>query len=440
MHKLFKGLIAGALALGMAACSSGTKTSDTIKATYNAYTTGYDWGCGTNKVTLTLNAEVNEVDASNFTVKETKQVTDFTDEKTPVIESTLDRKVLDAYLVDKDGNKTKEASQYVALELYVSPNDGSPLLYTVATGLNTWSDPYKLDIQAIGLKSGDVDVTTFTVDTDKSTLTTQVDDIPIDEFTAKDKTTYQYAHYDVKDSDKLIVWLHGGGEGGNKTVGEATNAKVVQLANKVTALYGDDFQKTVGGASILVPQCPTFWMDPTGEGKKLENLDDYKNDSYYRESLLELIKDYASKVNAKQIVLAGCSNGGFMTMVMGYNYPDEWAGLVPICEAAADKSITDDQIKALKDVPMYFIYSEDDTTVDPKIYEIPTIKILKDTGKKNLYVSTTKHVIGTYTDEKGKEVKNTYSGHWSWIYFDNNESVDNSTGLKSWDFIAQCFK
>lgn len=42
--------------------------------------------------------------------------------------------------------------------------------------------------------------------------------------------------------------------------------------------------------------------------------------SYYQESLHELIAAYKEKVGAK-VVLAGCSNGGYMTLLMGLAYP-----------------------------------------------------------------------------------------------------------------------
>ena len=95
-----------------------------------------------------------------------------------------------------------------------------------------------------------------------------------------------------------------------------------------------------------------------------------------------------------------------------------------------------EDIKVLAGVPMYFVYSEDDTTVDPKIYEIPTIKRLRAANAKNLHVSTTKHVVdtsGQYKDAKGKAYK--YNGHWSWIYFDNDETKDED-GVSAFDWIA----
>ena len=66
-------------------------------------------------------------------VSETKQVTDWEDEALPVDWKTLERVVDDAYSCDKDGQKIDGESKYIAIELYVSPNDGSPLLYSATT-------------------------------------------------------------------------------------------------------------------------------------------------------------------------------------------------------------------------------------------------------------------------------------------------------------------
>ena len=98
---------------------------------------------------MTLDKAVDDVDKNDFMVSETKQVTDWEDEALPVVEKTLERVVDDAYSCDKDGQKIDGESKYIAIELYVSPNDGSPLLYSATTHYNTWSDPYYLNISLV---------------------------------------------------------------------------------------------------------------------------------------------------------------------------------------------------------------------------------------------------------------------------------------------------
>ena len=54
-----------------------------------------------------------------------------------------------------------------------------------------------------------------------------------------------------------------------------------------------------------------------------------------------------------------------MTFLMAMAYPNEYDAIVAICEAVPDKVISDEQLEAVKDLPMFFIYSLDDTTVPP---------------------------------------------------------------------------
>ncbi len=388
MKKIMKLLVAMSMVCVLAACSSEDEVtgSDTLSRTYTIYVEGDDWGCGVSQAIVTLDYVVDEVSAEDFTVTETKQTTDWTDE-------------------------------------------GSPFLYSMTTSRNTWSDPYYLTItlsDSAALTSAGTEVTSFTVDTEYTAKTTSADGYSTDTYEASDGTTYNYAYYNAEDSDTLFVWLHGGGEGEI----EGSDVYVPLLANEVTAYIGDKFQDTLGGVSVLAPQCPTYWMD-TEAGE-------WDFDSYYTESLTELISTYAESIDATKIVLAGCSNGGYMTMVLAINNPDAYTAIVPICEGLADEFITDDMIESLVDLPMYFVYSEADTTLDPTVYSIPTIERLQEAGTTNLHVSTTEHVVdlsGRFDDEDGNAYQ--YTGHWSWIYFDNNETECDDCGMNAWDWIAQ---
>lgn len=80
---------------------------------------------------------------------------------------------------------------------------------------------------------------------------------------------------------------------------------------------------------------------------------------------MELIKDYQSRCGAK-VVLAGCSAGGYMTMRLILDYPDYFAAAIPICEALPDDVISDQQLSEIKDLPLYFIYSNDDPSIIPE--------------------------------------------------------------------------
>ena len=441
MKRFSKLFLVACLAFGLFACAPKEKGSSTIKGTYAIHVDGYDWGAGVSKATITLDYALDAVSEKDFIVQETKQATDFTDPTFPIKEVTVDRSVTKAYLTDDKGQPTTNPSKVVTLELAVSPNDGSPLLYSMGTGYNTWSDPYFLTItlnKDATLKSIGEEVKEFTVDTAFTKKTTAADSFKTSTFKATDGVEYKYAAYTPEEkSETLFVWLHGMGEGGTM---KETDAYIPLLANKATAYASENFQKTVGNAHVLVPQCPTFWMDSKGDGGR-SALVENDGTSFYSQSLKELIDSYKKEVGATKVVLAGCSNGGYMTLRMAIDHPTEFAAIVPICEALKDSFITDEELKGIKDLQMYFIYSKDDATVKPEEYEIPTIKRLKDLGATNLHVSTTDSVIdtsGTYKTPEGQPYQ--YNGHWSWIYFDNNESKCDECNKDSWSWIAENLK
>lgn len=401
------------------------------------YIHGYDYNCVTDEVRLVFDTVIENMDPSCITVTETKQATDFSKmPEFPVVVIQEDRIVEDVYYVDGDGNRCEEKTSSIMLRLNEDPEHGCPLLFDFHTLFNTWSQPYEMKITFDGQE----------IICTKDDFVTQADDWNIDTFTASDGVTYRYAHYEPEGgSDRTVIWLHGIGEGGT----ELTDPRITVLANKADVLKRDEFQTAVGNANILVPQCPTYWMDKTGDCAN-RNMGQIEADgtSFYTESLMELITEYKQKTGTKKVVVCGCSNGGYMSMVLAMNFPNAFDGYVPVCEAVPDACITDDQIDVLAKQKLYFVYSKDDPTVVPEKHEVPTLERLKKAGAQHVHVSVTDHVIDTsgsyFKDEnnhvtkQNTEVPYQYSGHWSWIYFFNNEC--NADGLSAWDFISDCMK
>lgn len=401
------------------------------------YIHGYDYNCVTDEVRLDFDTVIENMDPSCITVTETKQATDFSKmPEFPVVVIQEDRIVEDVYYVDGDGNRCEEKTSSIMLRLNEDPEHGCPLLFDFHTLFNTWSQPYEMKITFDGQE----------IICTKDDFVTQADDWNIDTFTASDGVTYRYAHYEPEGgSDRTVIWLHGIGEGGT----ELTDPRITVLANKADVLKRDEFQTAVGNANILVPQCPTYWMDKTGDCAN-RNMGQIEADgtSFYTESLMELITEYKQKTGTKKVVVCGCSNGGYMSMVLAMNFPNAFDGYVPVCEAVPDACITDDQIGVLAKQKLYFVYSKDDPTVVPEKHEVPTLERLKKAGAQHVHVSVTDHVIDTsgsyFKDEnnhvtkQNTEVPYQYSGHWSWIYFFNNEC--NADGLSAWDFISDCMK
>lgn len=395
-----------------------------IKGTYDIYIQGYDYGCGVNKVLVTLDTPIHDIKKETLKIIETKQETDMNDSLFPVKIVSNERHIVDAYLCNNKGKKTNDDSKYIMIELVCSPIEGNPLLFNMHTQYNTYSKPYTLDIDYNG---------EWNIDKNYINKYTCADAFILESNTYEG-VTYQYLYYQPEhDSHSLVVWLHGMGEGGIVD----TDPYVSVLANKVTALIGDEFQSMFKGVHVLVPQCPTYWMDDDGKSSNFHNiLIDASRNSYYTASLHALIDDYKNKHHIDNVIICGCSNGGYMTLLMGLEYPQEYKAIVPICEAMPDKCISDEDLLNIKDLPMYFVYSKDDNVVNPNLHEIPTIQRLRNIGATDLHVSVSEHVIdttGQYGDENHQPLQ--YMGHWSWIYFDNNDCLSEDN-IKAWEFMV----
>lgn len=397
-------------------------SADTTKvnATVDIVVEGFDWGPAVTKAVLHTDKVLENLEASNFAVVEKKQAMNwvtFTEEL-----GEYPRTITEVYYSDAQGNKSSKASEYVAIEMVVDPNTGSPFFYDIfGGGVNKWANPYQLTITYAG---SDVELT---VAEEVSNLITPVaDQFKSKSFTSSDNITMNYGYYEpAKDSKKnaLLIWLHGAGEGGNDTL-------IDVLGNRVTGLLDSKVQASLGNAYILTPQSPTMWMnDGTGNYTATGK-------SMYTSALMELIKNYVdnnSDIDTSRIYISGCSNGGYMTMNMIMTYPDYFAAAVPICEAYSDAWISDEMLQSIKDLPIWFIHAATDTTVDPKGTTLATYDRLVKMGAKNIHNTFFDNVVdlsGTYKAEDGSAYE--YMGHWSWIYYFNNQVSDGSLNLYDW--------
>jgi len=227
--------------------------------TYKIVVNGYDWGPAVDKVIVTLDNKINNIDSKSLSVIETKKW--YTNNPT----ENFTRTILNTYLSDDKGNKISLPSNSFVVELKVSPNEGSPFLYDIQKGMNEWNKVYYMTISLAKeqtLKASNNSITELSINTKYTEkIMPEVSKFNMAQYTS-DKITLNYASYSPKkDSGKnpLVIWLHGGGEGG-------TDPTIALLGNKVTALISDETQKLLGNAYVLAPQAPTFWMD-NGTGK-----------------------------------------------------------------------------------------------------------------------------------------------------------------------------
>ncbi|MFD2330462.1 prolyl oligopeptidase family serine peptidase [Cohnella sp. GCM10020058] len=211
----------------------------------------------------------------------------------------------------------------------------------------------------------------------------------------------------------LLIWLHGGGEGG-------TDPAIAYTGNNVVNLAGADIQAKLGGAFVLVPQAPTFWLD---DGSRQYGR---TGKSRYVQALKALIDEFVSlneaAIDTDRIYIGGCSNGGFMTMRMVLDYPAYFAAAFPVCEALYDEVIGDADIERIKHLPIWLTHAKDDSIVRPEETAVPTYERLIKAGAKDVHFSYFDRVVdlhGRFADERGEPF--VYHGHFSWIYALNDD-------------------
>ena len=401
------------------ACGSGSDEKETSGSPIEKVTGasiqlhGYDWGPSIDKVIVSDSQYGPFTDLSPTAFSAVEEKEDNSSSKTE------DRKVENVYYSDASGNEVEDKSSftgdlYLTIELQVGPEEGAFLYYDNYKFSNQWFSDYSLEAtlsngKAIRFSKEDV-------------AYPELENVKEDSFTGgTDGHTMAYAFYtpDNAASDNLrplVIWLHGGGEGG-------TDPRISCYGNKTVALFGEDFQETMGGAFVLIPQCPTAWID-TG--------DSYH--SAYLHDLKELIDQFASthNVDKSRIYVGGCSNGGYMTVDLILAYPDYFAKAFPVCEIFDPEVVSDEELSAIKDVPMWFVYAKNDMTVLPEKYEEPLIQRLRSAGASDLHVS----VFDNVRDTSGKYSKDgapyEYLGHFSWICFFNNECTEGDLSLWQW--------
>lgn len=332
-----------------------------------------------------------------------------------------DRNVVSVYPSDARGAFNPEG-EYLALGLEKAAGWGLGL----SKGAGVWKDAYTVKV---GLKPGKVlkvgkqKFTAIECETDKALkdFLSEADYFNKGAFTGRatgkvGAETLTYAAYEpwplkgdgVK--NPLVIWLHGGGEGG-------IDVSITLLGNEVVSLIRPEIQNhftTEGGSNgayVLSIQCPQAWM---------WSADGYTHGDFpslYADVLKSCIDNYVAEhpdVDRNRIYVGGCSNGGYMTMHMLMRHPHFFAAAYPTCEAYTDAFISDNEIKSLAEENIWIVQSYDDTTVDPKTHCIPTFQRLMKAGAKNVWMSMFENVVGM--DNPGQKIM----GHFSWCYLFND--------------------
>ena len=387
----------------------------TMAATTNAQTlkmqpqvvgvTTYEASTAVNLVVVKPEIRLENPDPSVFTVNT----------------NGIERNVVSIYPSDARGAFNPEG-EYLALGLEKASGRGLGL----TKAGSVWKEEYSVKVglkKGKTLKVGKQKYTAIECETYRALkdFVSEADYFNKGTFTGKStgkpgEETLTYAAYEpwsLRGDGKqnpLIIWLHGGGEGG-------IDVSITLLGNEVVSLIRPEIQSHftteggAGGAYVLSIQCPTMWMGTSkgfGHGEYPSVYADVLK------SCIDYYVDLHPDVDPNRIYLGGCSNGGFMTMHMLIRHPRYFAAAYPTCEAYEDANISDNEIKALAEENIWIVQSYDDMTVDPKTHCIPTFQRLVKAGAKNVWMSMFETVEGI--DNPGQKLY----GHFSWCYLFND--------------------
>lgn len=372
---------------------------------YTMIVDGYDWGPGANKVALPMGETISETKVADFSVTVERSYEGV--EMSPQ-EASGTRNVVHTYVSDANGNLV-DNGDHITLVLSVSPTDplSSPMKYIFkdGRGTNKWID-YKLTITHLTSEK--------VWSSEAKRISPQVDKFDLTGTYSQDGVDLTYASYTPKTKSgkvPLIIWLHGGGEGG-------TDTSVPLTANKATNYASDEIQLIFGGAYVLVPQSPTFWMQ-SASGEYTRG----KENDIYNVALMGLIKKYVAdnpNIDRNRIYVGGCSNGGYMSLKLIMEHPDYFAAAYISALAFQAQFVTDTQIENIKNIPIWFLHCKDDPITIPDETVVPLYKRLVDAGASNVHFSYYDNATDITGFFGGKDFR--YNGHFSWIYSHSNHA------------------
>jgi predicted esterase len=366
---------------------------------YTLVVEAYDWGPNVSKVIIGVDSPVKTVDHKDFTVSATRFSSCV---EIPAAQASGSRSVVFAYVSDPQGKRVAEGS-FVTLVLAVAPNlpIASPIFYSQNAKCrgNNWIE-YKLNVK--DNKSNQV------WDKEKNRIIPLMDQFDLSgKYKVDDSITLSYAVYAPQvraAKSPLIIWLHGGGEGG-------TDPSIAIIGNKVVNYAAPEIQSYFGGTYVLAPQCPGAWMH-----NKKGVITHGKEDDMYNQGLLAMIKNFVRthpEIDQNRIYVGGCSNGGYMALRLILADPNYFAAGYISALAYQSAYITDQQINSIRKVPIWFVHSKDDGVTIPEKTVVPVYQRLKAAGAP-VHFTFYDHV----TDLSGFFGGENYhfNGHWSWIY------------------------
>ena len=381
---------------------------------YTLVVEGFDWGAAASKVILHMEESLTSLKGFSYSVS-VKRSSPCMKEEDP--NASGEREVIAAFVSDEEGNPV-EKGEHITLILEVGPHlgIGSPIQYFSSRKCNgnQWV-AYELTITE--RKTQQV------WKTESKRMIPLIDEFDLSgSFAFNEDITLKYASYvpvDTEGKVPLIIWLHGGGEGG-------TDPRIVLLANRAANYASPEIQEIFGGAHVLVPQSPTFWMQNAQGGYTRGKVNDI-----YNESLMGLFDEYIKQhpdIDVNRIYVGGCSNGGYMSQKLLLNNPNYFAAAFPSALAYFDEFLSEEDIASLAKQSIWYIHSKDDPVTKADKTIIPTYQRIMDVGAKDVHLSLYDHVTDLYGTYGGEAYH--YNGHFSWIYSHRNHCSKTIDGKK----------
>jgi predicted peptidase len=245
-------------------------------------------------------------------------------------------------------------------------------------------------------------------------------------FTYKDAVTgavmpyrlFVPANYDPGKRYPLVMFLHGGGEGGSD------NEKQLSGSEGAT-IWAKPAEQAKRPAFVLAPQAHDyvnpdpalpiggFGITRNREGERyMDEVLKPSTDVKLAVAVLEKVMSEYS-VDPGRLYVTGLSQGGFGTWNINLLRPDLFAAMVPIAGGGEPA-----QMQKLVGKPIWAFHAEDDQVV-PVNYSRQSIAALQKAGGQPIY---TELPSGAYFDP---------NEHWSWVYAYRNEA------MREWLFKQQ---
>jgi len=208
----------------------------------------------------------------------------------------------------------------------------------------------------------------------------------------------------------LIVWLHGGGEGASLPDNYYDNETTLRANRGALGFATPQAQRIFDGAYVVAPQSTSYWME---DGPRFAPL------------IHEIINDVVRRngIDRDRIYVAGCSNGGYMSLKMTTVHPSLFAASVPICGVvepfpSGETPLIPDSELALISTPSWLVASSDDPIIDTQANTVHAHEMIPGS-----LITLYDHVV--WNDHQ-------FLGHYSWIYVARNDPSIDGTHIWQW--------